>query len=512
MNKFDILLKCIILLFRENELKEALSDDSRELIRSIISLFKDKNTKRPLMGGETDVIEDLLNLIINMVNNLDGYDKNNLLQSLSIILRNNDNLFDIVEKALNLESTQGGLKRSIVSLRIHLNNFYKETEITRLINKASYELTMNRLNESVQDFVSKLIVNLEALSNVTKLKDGAIVDEIDISDDEELDKVLKKVKSQNGGDGRLKTGWKELNNMLGGGYRRGEMVLTSALQHNYKSGFCQSLFAQLCMYNKPYMLDNTKKPLALFISLEDDSDVIAKFLYNYLYFSENQTLPDIDLIDPKEIGNYIKERLIRNGFNIKILRVNPSDWNFKSLFNKILEYEAAGYELQILFIDYLSKLPTVGCVNTGPMGTDLRDLLNRVRNFCNNSSRQVLVVTPHQLSTDCKQLLRNGINSQELVREIAGKGYYEGSKQIDQVVDLEIHQHIAKIGKKYFLTFQRGKRRYPEIIDDNKKYFMLPFPDKAPIPPNLSLDGEYLGFSYAPEEKLLKTLDDDFIL
>ena len=512
MNKLDILLKCIILLHREHTIKDSLNDNSHGLVRSIVNLHKDKNLKRGLVGGETDVIESLSDLIIDMINHPDGYDKSTLIQSIHVALSQYPNWLPGIEKQLDLESNVGGLKRSIVSLRTHLNNFYKESEIAKVIKKASYDLTVGRLEESVQEFTAKLITNLEALSNVTKTKDVAIVDEIDLEDDEELEKIFKKVKSQNDESGRLKTGWKELNEMLLGGFRRGEMVLTSALQHNYKSGFCQSLFAQLCMFNKPTLLDQNKKPLALFISFEDDSDIITKFLYNYLYYSENNELPNMLNTTPKELGSYIKERLTNTGFNIKILRINPSDWTYKAMFNKILEYEADGYELQILFIDYLSKLPTTGCINSGPSGTDIRDLMNRVRNFCNNSSRQALVLTPHQMSTDCKQLLRNGVNGPDLVKEIAGKGYYEGSKQIDQVVDLEIHQHIAKINKLYYLTLQRGKRRYPEIVDDNKKYAILPFPSKAPIPPNMCANGEYVGFKYAPTADVIKRLDDEFDL
>lgn len=509
MNKIDIIFKCIVLLYRENEIKDTLSDNSKELVRSIVNIFRDNKQKS--YGGEATLLDELLDLLINMLNYDDGYDRVNLLSTLRTILRAEDTLYNNIEKYLELDSSVAGMKRSIVNLRIHLNNYYKENELIKLTKKAYFDMTMGRYEGTIQEYMSKYISNAEACLNVTKTKDGAIVDEIDMSDDEELDRVFKKVKSQ-AGDGRLKTGWKELNDMLKGGFRAGEMVLISALQHNYKSGFCQSLFAQLCMYNKPILMDKTKKPLALFVSLEDDSDVLIKFLYNYLYFSEHNELPDIDDIDTKNLAGYVREKLSMNGFHIKILRVNPSEWTYKSLFNKVLEYEANGYELKILFIDYLSKLPTTGCINDGPMGTALRDMMNRVRNFCNNSARQALVLTPHQLSTDCKQLLRNGISGLDLVKEIAGKGYYEGSKQIDQVVDVEIHQHIAKKGRKFYLTFQRGKRRYPEIVEEAKKYFMLPFPEGSPIPPNINLQGEYIGFPYSEGDAMLTKITNELDL
>ena len=122
--------------------------------------------------------------------------------------------------------------------------------------------------------------------------------------------------------------------------------------------------------------------------------------------------------------------------------------------------------------------------------------------------KEIAFISTHQLSTEAKQLIRNGVPAQDFVKEIANKGYYEGSKQLDQVVDLEIHQHISKLGKdKFYLTFQRGKRRYPENIAEDKKYFMLPFPQKIPcIPPNIDFEGKYIGFKYSVEDSL--NMDD----
>ena len=507
MDKLQVLFKCITLLHRENELGENTNDNSKDLVRTIVTQMN-KNNGKPILGGESDTIGDVINLVLDMVHSPDAYDKHNILHSLEIILKDKGSLYSTIEKIINMEIETPGLKRSILSLRINLNNYYKETEITNIINKASYQLKLGKLDEGIQEFTSKLIINLEALNNATKVKDAGIVDEIDISEDDGMDKVLTKVKNQTNGDGRLKTGWKEFNTMLNGGMRLGETVLLSALQHNFKSGSLRSLFAQLCMYNKPVLKDKNKKPLNVFISFEDDADIIAEFFYVYLYYSEKGELPNMEEISTKEISSYIRERLTSTGYNVKILRVNPSEWTYKSLFNKILEYEASGFELNVVVTDYLSKLPTTGCDTSGPMGTAFRDMLTRARDF--TSSKGILFINAHQLSTDAKQLIRNGIPAKDLVKEIANKGFYEGSRQLDQVVDLEIHQHIACIGKKYYLTVQRGKRRYPEIIDDDKKYFMLPFPKKIPcIPPNITVDGEYIGFKYSPEDSLLNSVDDD---
>jgi len=267
------------------------------------------------------------------------------------------------------------------------------------------------------------------------------------------------------------------------GFRKGEFWIFYALQHKYKSGFTRSVFLQLPVHNKPMMKDPTKKPLMIFLSFEDDADIMLDFMYKYLYYNEHDVLPDLSTVTTKEVAKYIREKLTVNGYNIKILRVNPSDWTYKNLFNKLLEYEAEGFEIHALFIDYLFKLPTTGCVS-GPHGVDVKDLFNRVRNVC--SSKGILCITPHQLSSDAKQLIRNGVPDVNFVKEVANKGYAEGVRTLDTVPDGELYLHIARIQRKPYLTVQRGKHRTPGILDDDKMYFTLPFPKGAPIKENLN--------------------------
>lgn len=504
--KIDTLIKCILLLHRENLVRTdnpELIDSSGDLIKTILNMYR--NSRKVLITTENTIVDDLKELVIAMINNPENYDESLLVQQLTAILSNNESILNSITKSLTTEITQQGLRRSIVTLRNFLNNHYKELEFNRLIMQTLAKMKNNELEGSVQEYTSNLISQLEALTLQTTIKDPGVVDEMDIVDEDNMDRVFKKTKTNSDGDKRLKTGWKELNLMLNGGFRAGEMCLTSGIQHSFKSGFVRSLFAQICMYNKPTLDDPNKKPLALFISFEDDADVIMGFFYHYLYFSENNSSPDMKNLDTKQAASYIRDRLTKTGFNIKIIRVNPNEWTYVHLTNKLLSYEAQGYEIQLLVIDYLSKLPTTGCNRTGAMGTDVRDLFDKVRNFC-TGARRTLVIIPHQLNTEVKQLLKNGISDKNLVKELAGKGYYEGSKQIDQVVDLEIHHHIAKVGNKFVLTFQRGKRRFPEVIPEDKKYFMLPFPKSDPvIPPNLDLNGDYIGFKYGNGEDVLES-------
>jgi hypothetical protein len=75
------------------------------------------------------------------------------------------------------------------------------------------------------------------------------------------------------------------------------------------------------------------------------------------------------------------------------------------------------------------------------------------------------------------------VTDSTFVREVAEKGYAAGSKQLDQELDLEFYHHIMKHGKEHYLTVMRGKHRGRPPLDDDKKSFILKFPNNAmPIP------------------------------
>jgi len=380
MIKIDILIKAITLLNREQALGENGTDNSRDLVITIVNMNNSSNEKL-YDGGNSEIADNLKHLLKDMVDHPDNYDQDTLVQSLELILKDNPALLKVVDKTINTELSVPSLKRTIISLRNTLNNYYKEQNIKSLFSTASYKMMMGNLgDDTINTYAEKFITNLDALMVSSKTNDPGIIDEIDLGDEDNMSVTIDRVKDQSTGEGKLKTGWKELNTMIQSGFRRTETVVINALQHKYKSGFTRSVFMQLGLHNTPVMDDPTKKPLLLYISFEDDADIMLDFMYKYLYYNENNKLPDISTTSTQDIAKYIKTKLSVNGYNIKILRVNPSEWTYKSVFSKILEYEAAGYEIHATFIDYLAKLPTTGCIS-GPTGTDLRDMFNRCRNF-----------------------------------------------------------------------------------------------------------------------------------
>lgn len=386
MNRIDILLTSIILLYREREISKDPSVGSKDLVKNILSMGR-KRKSLMLDSAIESPDEGLTGFITRMLEDPDTYDEKSLvLSELKVILKSSTIYYDTIKEQLNTEMSEGGAKRSIGAMKAKLHKYYQSVTALNVLNRLSFNLNNGKINKSIQEDIISVLPELETLCNKSSLKDPGLVNSLVLSSKDDIDGVLTKIKREKNETSILKTGWKGLNKAIQKGFRRGEMTMINALQHNYKSGFVQSILMQIARYNKPEMLDINKKPLLIYISLEDEIHNILKFMYKYIYFNENQRLPDntehdISLLSAQSMRSYVLDRLCSNGYEIAIVRGDPGQWTYHNITNLITQYEASGYEIHCCIIDYLAKLPTTGCDNTGPQGTGLRDLFNRMRNF-----------------------------------------------------------------------------------------------------------------------------------
>lgn len=470
-----LLVKCITLLYREAELKQG--NYSTELCRSVIDNIKIPEASIMDVQSGREVIVALRSTVLWMMeqNITNGFDKIQLLQRVRINTKDDTYLYNAIvegiEPALNVDE----LKKQILSYRSSLKRFIDNQQINSIILQSFQKLSFNTEEIDYRSFVRDVYTKLEPFTHDIVIdKHPAIVDSISFDDPEGMEKLLTRAKETISLDGVIKTGYQAINRMLGEhqGLRRGETVVVGALQHNFKTGFTLNLFKHAALYNKPYMRDPSKKPLLVHVSLENELEMNILWLYANIKENETGEPCDTSLVNVSEAKEYVIQKLTQNGYHIKMMRIEPSLCRYHDFFDMLTTYESEGYEIHLVVADYLSMMNKEGLAHSGATGTDIRDLYRRTRNFC--APRGITFVTPHQLSTEAKNLVRMGVNN--FVQEIANKGYYEGSKQIDQEVDLELYIHIEKVkGKGSFLTVQRGKHRKTGITPEDDLYTVLPF-------------------------------------
>lgn len=458
MNNRLVLINSLTLLFRESQIPGG-HEKSSELIRSVLGTVK-VDTGGLTLNPETRIIDDLRKMVLVMCDdpNDHEYEVLELLQRIKIIFGEDELGYETVKEGLTTELSERSLKRTCINIRRNLQNHYRELNIEKILGKAAGMVRFKR--EEIRDmkqFVAQLCAELEPYQQDIVTKDPAIVGEIHFDNEESIREVFEDVKKDVDGTGILRTGWQGINRMIRGGFRRGESTVIGALQHNFKTGFVLNIFRHIAQYNAPEMIDPLKRPMIILFSFENELNTNLHLLYKYTKENETGvevTEAEVKTADTQEMASYISKALGRNGYFSRMIRIDPSRWSYMDICNKILELEAEGFEIHATVIDYLSMVPTTGC-KQGATGDDIRDLYRRMRNF--TSARKIALITPHQLSSEAKQLTRDGRN--DFVKEIANKGYYDGCKRLDQEVDLEIYIHIEKVNGVSYLTVQRGKHR-----------------------------------------------------
>lgn len=458
-----LLVKCITILYLQGELQNNYNESANVIVGKVLELVKPADKSISTDFGH-DTITQLRECLVWMSNQPAGtkYDEASLKQRFLMATQEENYIYDalvsmfLTEPMLDEDITKrmrfnmSEINTSLAKLEVTevLKSYYKQTQFGS--DKVDWSTLIQNINNDLQPY------NDIASNGARASSHPSIVNTIDFDSSESIGAALAAAQDELSTTGVIKTPYQGLNRMLGphGGLRRGEFIVVPALQHKYKSGMVMDLFLGCALYNKPHMRDTSKKPLNLRISFENTSQVDIENMYSRLVEMQTNERVDISKVDIEEASEYINKHLSVNGYHNKLYHIDPSDYTYMDLFNLIEELEAEGYEIHLLTIDYLNMMSKKGC-NQGPHGEEIRDLFRRVRNF--TSKRGICTVTPHQISTEAKMLLRNGQSN--FVQQIANKGYYDGCKRIDQEVDCEVYLHIVETNGSFYLTMQRGKHR-----------------------------------------------------
>lgn len=404
-----------------------------------------------------------------------------ILQQFQVACREENYLYEALLTAL-LEKHDDvkSLIKVIHSYRAKLSQHLNDEKILSILKEYHHKLTFKRGQvHDIADEIMEMAEKLDPLvSERARQKHPAMMASMDFGAVDELEQHLREVQVAMSTEGAIRFGWKALNRMLGkvGALRRGEFKIVGGLQHNFKSGWMLSLFTHAALFNTPYLRDKTRKPLLLFVSFEND--ISDNLLWIYKYLKENETGEAVidSQVNLTEASAYVAERMRETGFEVQMVRFDPTEFTAASFIGYLEGIQADGYEIVTLFIDYLNMMSKAG-IEAKVAGDDIRLLFRRVRNYC--APRGIACITPHQLSSDALQLTRE--NVEDFVKVVANKGYYDGCRRLGQEPDLEVFIHIVAVNGKKYLTVQRGKHR-STVTPEKDLYFVLPFHDIGTIP------------------------------
>lgn len=485
-----LLVRGITLLYLESK-RLSQNENSAVLVRELIGGLKlPENTYETDEGRITH--NELRNTLLWMADQPLGhkYDHTGLLQRIRVNIKGDDGLWEAFRNGMEEPDDHDALLAKCKELKGELYSHRQRTRLMDVIKKANYQVQFNPDNVDWNQFVPTLLQDLESHQQTASSSFDAVT-RFGSGSRESVADAIRKAVEQSSPEGVLQFGWQGVNRMMGElrGLRRGDMAVIGALTNNFKTGFTLSAFRQFCMHNIPFMLDSSKKPLMLHISTENAQEDNMIILYSQLYEAEFQTKMDVSALKEEaklnpsryqEIADYVMEKLTVTGYHVEFVRLNGPTTTYDKILDIIGYYEGLGYEIHCIVFDYLNMCSKLGC-HASTIGGDVRELFRLIRSYTN--PKAITFVTPHQISSEAYTLLRN--NTDDFVKQIAKKGYWDSCKVLQQEVDLEILLHIENLYGKSYLTIARGKHRKPLATPLDDLYCVYAFEEFGCIPDDL---------------------------
>ena len=384
MDSKYLLIRGVSLLYVESLLANSLGNSSG-LVNDVLAYIEIPEVDLGVPDAERDTLAGLKGVCMYMcAQPADSkFISGDIIQRVQLFVNNDDFIVNSLKEIVEKEYCEDDIRLLTLTMRRELTEYIRDRKAKAIILDMSKKIKY-KPNEitSVQAMVMELRSSLEIYESASKEKDPAVVASMSLSNLQSVIDIFNQAKELNDEKGIMKTGLQGVNRMLQGGIRRGYEIVCGALQHNFKTGFSMTIYKQIALYNTPYMVDEKKKPMLLSISFEDHLHQNLSWLYASLWENEYGTKADIKNTPVEDIAAYVKDRMEAKGYTIEMIHVNPSLWSYRDIQDKILFYESLGYEIHFLRLDYLPMIQTTGCNENGPIGSAIRDLYRRIRNFC----------------------------------------------------------------------------------------------------------------------------------
>lgn len=388
MEQRIVLVQAINLLYWAS-LLEVKTTDAQTLVQDVVT-----NMKLPESTLETDTNRDILiglrSTVLNLCKTTETtpLDRITLLQRIRVNVKEDQGLYDALALSIEDSTDQVHIQKRYLQYTKEIYKLKREKELKDKIKKLLTEIVYSSIDDfNPRDVATKIITEMEPYS--IDVNDKGVLGMrgvVGVIDFDSLDSILETLElavKETSTEGIIRLGWQGINRMTGWhcGLRRGDEVVVGALQHNYKSGFTTNMTRHAFQYNKPFMLNPEKRPMILHISSENALTDNLMFMYQMLMENITKEPCDVSNVDRTVAAAWLQEKASEQGYSLRMIRVNPSEFGYRDLFNLILKYESEGFEIHMLTVDYLNMMSKEGCA-MGPSGSDTRDLFRRVRNFC----------------------------------------------------------------------------------------------------------------------------------
>jgi hypothetical protein len=451
-----------------------------EYYDEVLEKTKPKSNEYQSLELGKDPAEELKALIDRVKDfTIELEDREGFLQRVRMACSHDSYLFESVELFIRPDYTDEEIKRKVNQTRYTISEYMADLQFKEL-SKSMYRIGNgdNYTRSEKLDQIDELITRLNELqvrygASTGDRRHPAMIDGVRLSDGEEALNIMKKAVDSIAPDAVFRPGWQCVARQFGanGGGLPGESLLIGAMEYNYKSSMCLQHFRWAAIYNKPKLINPTKKPLLYRMSLENDLNQDILFLYQEIYANEFGYLPNMEEIEIDEADAFVKDRLRRNGWHVIMEQYDPSKLTYRDVIKILEDLDSQGYEVKMFNVDYIAMIDRSGLHN-GVSGDDIREVFRRVANYC--KAKKIWYVTPHQIGSRAFELLRQG-REEDFVKDIAGKGYWDGCQRLGQEPDMDQITHVVHTANGSWLTSASSRHRGAKPTPQEDKTWIRKF-------------------------------------
>lgn len=315
-------------------------------------------------------------------------------------------------------------------------------------------------------------IQLSFTESVASKDTSGLVEHIDFTNPASISTALDKFVNRKMTNA-MRLGLQGLNRMFGRnkGPTLGESIIFNARCHNFKSGMLMSIAKWIIKYNVPPTNAEGKKPLIIFITLENEGfeNLVWWFrsVYETTFNKSSDGVPSLEIIE--YVHSYFNER----GYTFIVERYLPSEFGYEELVSITEKYENMGYFFVATIIDYVNNMKK-SCSNSKSSGIGNHLLVRELySNICNyTKSKGIAMFTAHQFNRGADELASRTVNAVKKFNASHLADSTDPQREADTSINLNIEKNQQG---ESFLTMYRTKRRYDNDTPEIDKYTAYKF-------------------------------------
>jgi hypothetical protein len=273
----------------------------------------------------------------------------------------------------------------------------------------------------------------------------------------------------------IRTGLKRLNQMLGGGFMPGKVYVFMAVSGGWKSGLLLNVLLWAAKYNKDSRCrDQSRKPLYLYLTQENDTEETMDRLFSYLRAAQDGHIS----ATPEEIYDlFIEEGIKSEHYDVRVHYYPKGTICSNDIENIVRELEDDGvYEVKLIVHDYIKRLkPNIA---TGDLRIDLGEAANDLST--SSKAMKLPIVTANQINRGAYDvLMQQGKNEgKNDLGKNASLTMQSESQMVTENVDWvgAINKECLTSTNEWFISFTDLKNRAAKSNKTySNRYFAQPF-------------------------------------